>query len=122
MNWIAEDRIIVELLRTHLASPADCQEIYTGLTSKNSVIFAPWGSQGIELTSQCLDSASRLKVIAGTFDNRFDRWLDLADAKQRGITVVDTSRSVTPTVAEFALAMMLNLLRDIPHVATDICR
>jgi len=28
--------------------------------------------------------------------------------------LIDTSRSMTPTVAEFALAMMLNLLRDIP--------
>ncbi|MCZ6676988.1 MAG: zinc-binding alcohol dehydrogenase [Candidatus Poribacteria bacterium] len=35
-NWIAEDRIIVEPLLTHLASPADCQEIYTGLTSKKA--------------------------------------------------------------------------------------
>jgi phosphoglycerate dehydrogenase-like enzyme len=28
--------------------------------------------------------------------------------------VIDTSRSMTPTVAEFALAMTLNVLRDIP--------
>ena len=34
VNWIAEDRIIVDPLRTHLASPVDCNEIYTGLTSK----------------------------------------------------------------------------------------
>ncbi len=34
VNWIVEDRIIVEPLLTHLASPTDCQEIYTGLTSK----------------------------------------------------------------------------------------
>lgn len=36
VNWIAEDRIIVEPLRTHLASPAYCQEIYTGLTSEKA--------------------------------------------------------------------------------------
>jgi len=29
-----EDKIIVEPLLTHLGSPQDCQEIYTGLTSK----------------------------------------------------------------------------------------
>ena len=34
VNWVAEDRIIVDPLRTHLASPTACQEIYTGLTSK----------------------------------------------------------------------------------------
>ena len=34
VNWIVEDKIIVEPLLTHLGSPQDCQEIYTGLTSK----------------------------------------------------------------------------------------
>ena len=32
----------------------------------------------------------------------------------RGVAVIDTSRSMTPSVAEFALAMTLNLIRDIP--------
>ena len=49
VTWIAEDRIIVEPLLTHLASPADCQEIYTGLTSKKdeylSAVF-DWGRLG----------------------------------------------------------------------------
>jgi phosphoglycerate dehydrogenase-like enzyme len=53
-------------------------------------------------------------VIAGTFDNRFDGWLDVGEALQRGVTVIDTSRSMTPSVAEFALAMTLNLIRNIP--------
>ena len=34
VNWIVEDKIIVGPLLTHLGSPQDCQEIYTGLTSK----------------------------------------------------------------------------------------
>ena len=34
VDWIADDRIIVDPLRTHIASPADCQEIYSGLTTK----------------------------------------------------------------------------------------
>ena len=33
-NWIASSRLKVKPLLTHLASPADCQEIYTGLTQK----------------------------------------------------------------------------------------
>jgi threonine dehydrogenase-like Zn-dependent dehydrogenase len=49
VNWIAADRVIVEPLLTHLASPADCQEIYTGLTSKKdeylSAVF-DWGRLG----------------------------------------------------------------------------
>lgn len=32
VRWIADGRIIVEPLLTHLASPADCQTIYDGLT------------------------------------------------------------------------------------------
>ena len=46
VNWIVEDRIIVDPLRTHVASPADCQEIYTGLTSKKQEYLSgvfDWG-------------------------------------------------------------------------------
>ncbi|MDA0836844.1 MAG: zinc-binding alcohol dehydrogenase [Planctomycetota bacterium] len=34
VHWIAEERLIVDPLRTHVAPPSDCQAIYTGLTSK----------------------------------------------------------------------------------------
>jgi len=84
--------------------------------SADILICAPWGRQGVPtLTTQRLDNAPKLKVIAGTFDFRFEGWLDIADAKRRGIRLIDTSRSMTPTVSEFALAMILNLLRNIPH-------
>ncbi len=33
-GWIAEGRLVVEPLLTHLASPADCQAIYEGVTGK----------------------------------------------------------------------------------------
>jgi len=82
----------------------------------DAMVFAPWGNQGIpSITSKRLDDAVKLKVIAGTFDFRFDGWLNVGNAERSGICVIDTSRSMTPTVAEFALAMILNLLRDIPH-------
>ena len=55
------------------------------------------------------------KVFAGTFDNRFAGWVDFDVLDARGITLIDTSRSMTPSVAEFALAMTLNLIRDIPQ-------
>ena len=58
--------------------------------------------------------AQNLKVFAGTFDNRFAGWVDFDLLDARGITLIDTSRSMTPSVAEFALAMTLNLVRDIP--------
>ena len=39
-NWIAASRLKVRPLLTHLASPTDCQEIYTGLTQKHDEYLA----------------------------------------------------------------------------------
>lgn len=81
----------------------------------DALLFAPWLLEGIpRFTEERWKRLSRLRVIAGTFDNRFGEWLSISDANGRGVTVVDTSRSMTLTVAEFALAMTLNLLLDIP--------
>lgn len=84
------------------------------LVGADAMVAGPWMRRFPPFTPERWALANRLKVIAGTFDNRFDGWLDVGDALARGVTVVDTSRSMTPTVAEFALAMILNLLRDIP--------
>ena len=46
INWIVQDRIIVEPLLTHKASPVDCQHIFTGLTSDKDVYLSAvfdWG-------------------------------------------------------------------------------
>ena len=59
--------------------------------------------------------AKNLKVFAGTFDNRFAGWVDFDLLDACGITLIDSSRGMTPSVAEFALAMTLNLIRDIPE-------
>ena len=59
--------------------------------------------------------AKNLKVFAGTFDNRFTGWVDFDELDALGITLIDTSRSMTPSVSEFAMAMTLNLVRDIPE-------
>lgn len=84
------------------------------LPEADAVVVGPWIRQMPVFSPDRWAKASRLKVIAGTFDNRFDGWLDIGDALHRGIPIIDTSRSMTPSVAEFALAMTLNLLRDIP--------
>ncbi|MGH2531117.1 MAG: NAD(P)-dependent oxidoreductase [Thermomicrobiales bacterium] len=85
------------------------------LPGADAVVVGPWTIAGLPpFTAERWALAPELKVIAGTFDNRFGHWLDVADALHRGVTVIDTSRSMTPTVAEFALAMTLNALRDIP--------
>jgi phosphoglycerate dehydrogenase-like enzyme len=82
----------------------------------DALVASPWLSLGEAgaFDESRLSRASRLKVIAGTFDYRLD-WVDLDAATGRGVTVVDTSRTMTWTVAEFAVAITLALLRDIPR-------
>ena len=84
------------------------------LPEAEALVVSPWSARIPPFTAERWARAPRLRVIAGTFDNRFGHWLDVAEALGRGVRVIDTSRSMTPTVAEFALAMTLNLLRDIP--------
>jgi phosphoglycerate dehydrogenase-like enzyme len=93
----------------------------SALTHADALVVAPWIHRMPRFDDARWQKAPRLKVIAGTFDNRFAHWIDVADAQQRGLALIDTSRSMTPTVAEFALAMILNLMRDIP-TAIDLVR
>jgi phosphoglycerate dehydrogenase-like enzyme len=86
----------------------------TALPDAGAILSTPWSIRMPRFTAARWDRAKRLQVIAGTYDNRFEPWIDLTEAARRGVTVADTSRSMTPTVAEFALAMTLNLMRDIP--------
>ena len=124
-QWVTPESLdILEtagtIRRLDISVHSDANEQYrvfeNAMQKTDILLSAPWGHQNMPaLTPKFLDGAHKLKVISGTFDNRFDGWLDVADAKRRDIIVIDTSRSMTPTVAEFALAMMLNLLRNIPH-------
>jgi phosphoglycerate dehydrogenase-like enzyme len=91
------------------------------LVDADALLVSPWQQFPGTLTSERLDRFPELKVIAGTFDNRFAAWVDVQELSRRGIVLVDTSRNMTPTVAEFAFAMTLNLLRDIP-AALDVAR
>jgi phosphoglycerate dehydrogenase-like enzyme len=82
-----------------------------------ALVFAPWGTFGVETISPgCWERCPELRVVSGTFAHRFEEWfgLDLADFERQGIAILDTARSVSPLVSEFALAMILNLMRDIP--------
>ena len=79
----------------------------------DGIVLAPWLMDLSPFDEERLDRAEGLRVIAGTFDYRLG-WIDVADANRRGISVIDTSRTMTPTVAEFGVAITLALLRDIP--------
>jgi len=95
------------------------ERIAPALADVDALVVSPWSQFPYPLTAAELDAAPRLRVIAGTFDNRFANWVDLAELARRGITLIDTSRNMTPSVAEFALAMTLNLLRDIPFLIEE---
>ncbi len=93
------------------------------LTDADALITTPWLPSWMELPrldDVRLGGAPKLKVIAGTHDFRFG-WIDFDGATRRGVAVVDTSRAMTPTVAEFGVAITLALLRDIP-AAIDVVR
>ena len=87
-----------------------------GLAEADALVAAPWFGFGgvVDFDAARLARAPRLKAIAGTFDYRLG-WVDLDEAARRGVTVVDTSRTMTWTVAEFGVAITLALLRDIPR-------
>jgi hypothetical protein len=70
------------------------------LAEADALITAPWSWACVPTFDEHrLALTRRLRVIAGTFDNRFHGMIDIAEATRRGVTVVDTSRSMTPTVA-----------------------
>jgi phosphoglycerate dehydrogenase-like enzyme len=108
----------VEYLAWGMDDPLDqrAEAFESWLDRIDALVASPWLSLedvgGFDESR--LRRASRLKVIAGTFDYRLG-WIDLDEATRRGVTVVDTSRTMTWTVAEFAVAITLALLRDIPR-------
>jgi phosphoglycerate dehydrogenase-like enzyme len=91
------------------------KELDSRLEGIDALVASPWLSLGEvgDFDWRRLARAERLKVIAGTFDYRLG-WIDLDEAARRGITVVDTSRTMTWSVAEFGVAITLAMLRDIP--------
>lgn len=107
------------------ASPeARSESLDAQLPDAHAIVVAPWLGLGepelATFDEPRLSRGAALRVIAGTFDFRLG-WIDLDEAARRGITVVDTSRTMTPTVAEFGVGITFALLRDIP-AAIDVVR
>lgn len=107
----------VEHLDWDVDDPAEVRAaaIDARLGDVDALVASPWLSLGdaASFDRARLRRAARLRVIAGTFDYRL-RWIDLEEAGRSGVTVIDTSRTMTPTVAEFGVGITLALLRDIP--------
>jgi phosphoglycerate dehydrogenase-like enzyme len=95
------------------------------LAEAQAVVLGPWlpwpnADAMAVFDRDRLARATELKVIAGTFDFRLG-WIDLDAAARRGVTLVDTSRTMTSTVAEYGVGITFALLRDIP-AAVDLVR
>ncbi|MDE5458794.1 hypothetical protein GWE18_39885 [Bradyrhizobium sp. CSA112] len=116
-DWIKRGAALLETKGTTTivhGGPSFREDLRSVLPRADLLLVSPWTVPDFFLDDAFLHSAPRLKAIGGTFDNRFTGFLSLDALTARGIVLIDTSRSMTPTVAEFALAQTLNLLRDIP--------
>jgi phosphoglycerate dehydrogenase-like enzyme len=110
-----------------LERDAALRSIESTAADATALVFAPWRSWGFTgLGPECWDLMPSLRVVSGTFDNRFEDprlfGQPLGEVNARGIAVIDTSRTMTPQVAEFALLMILNLLRGVPDAVAAVRR
>jgi phosphoglycerate dehydrogenase-like enzyme len=129
-DWTEEG---IELLKEHgqvevvAFDPTDEQSFLNFCklsTEVDGILVSPWfhlWNSHKEYIPGFWSRAKHVKALGGTFDNRFEGWLDYKEVASSGIQMIDTSRSMTTTVAEFALAMMLNLVRHIP-ASIDLVR
>lgn len=64
------------------------------------------------VTPAVLDAAPRLKLVGDLQGDRFGRRIDVAAARAHGVRAVDTTHGSSDPVAEWALGLMLNGLRN----------
>lgn len=105
-------------------SPRRTAHLDEALADAHMLVVMPWllvmNPDPPVFDDDRLARASQLRVIAGTNDFRLG-WVDLGAAAARNVAVVDTSRAMTPTVAEFGVGITFALLRNIPD-AIDVVR
>ena len=122
---IAEEVLSPHAEIVHLAwsggEPADERDtrLDEALADAAGVVMMPWmlllaGIDPPRFDDERFGRAPLLRAIAGTHDFRLG-WIDLSAAARRQIAVIDTSRTMTPTVAEFGVGITFALLRDIPE-------
>lgn len=126
---IAEELLSPDGHVTHLDWDPDVaierriDSLHASLPGADALITMPWlfaGERESVLDTAQLDASPDLRVVAGTNDYRFG-WVDFDAAVAHHVAIIDTSRSMTPTVAEFGVAITLALLREIPG-ALDVVR
>ncbi|TDC45843.1 hydroxyacid dehydrogenase [Jiangella ureilytica] len=65
-----------------------------------------------KVTPAVLDAAPGLKLVGDLQGDRFGRRIDVAAARSRGVRAIDTTHGSSDPVAEWALGLMLNGLRN----------
>lgn len=118
LEWIKRGAALLETRGTtttiSLRNPSWRDELLSALIDADILLVSPWSLPDITLDHALLDRASRLRAIGVTYDNRFSSFVSVDALTERGIVLIETSRSMSPSIAEFAVAQTLNLLRDIP--------
>lgn len=97
----------------HLPDTVGEQAVLDALRDRTALVVAGWATRLPRLTAARLAELPRLTFVGCGQDNRW-RFLDPAEAVERGITLVDSSGSMGWTVAEFGLGLILSCLRRIP--------
>lgn len=104
----------VDLITMKSGEEAAALEPFAGLMKKaDAAVIGSWYRPA--LRPEHWQASKNLKVFSGTFDNRFEGWVDIDYLESRKIPLIDCSRGMTPSVAEFAFALTLALIRDIPN-------
>ncbi len=116
---------VKDLDRLHLIAavkgplPADAQvEDYRNLIEEADVIITGWGT--VRLSSALLESAPHLKLIAhsaGSVKSLIDDGVF-----NRGIKITTAASANAVAVAQYTIAMMVSLLKQIPWIAQSFAK
>ncbi|MFJ4851707.1 NAD(P)-dependent oxidoreductase [Streptomyces sp. NPDC088733] len=99
---------------TVLPHTADERVMEAELRRSSALFVLGWAIDSPELDEQRLASAPYLRYIGATQDGRW-RFLDVSAAVSRGIACCDASGAMGRVVAEFAFALCVSTLRDLPR-------
>jgi phosphoglycerate dehydrogenase-like enzyme len=107
---------VVEVDLPGVDPTAEQERLDGALADADGLLLAGWYDAGVGyLSKERLDGARRLRFIGSSASDRQAQFLDLDAVAAAGILVVDTSRIMSPWVAEYELALTLAALRRLPQ-------
>ncbi len=107
---------VVEVDASGGAPETERDQLDAELAGADGLLLSGWYDAGIGyLSRERLARAGRLRFIGSSASDRHQQFLDLDAAIEAGIVIVDTSRVMSPWVAEYELALTLAALRRLPQ-------